>query len=82
VLLASNPIITLTRQTLPWKQEDFKIERICSGYKQKAAESGTPGKGKTAFDRRESCGFQTVPFHDHFERENFGRGINPIADQD
>jgi hypothetical protein len=82
VLLASNPIITLTRQTLPWKQEDFKIERICSGYKQKAAESGTSGKGKIAFVRRESCGFQTVPFHDHFERENFGRGINPIADQD
>jgi hypothetical protein len=82
VLLASNPIITLTRQTLPWKQEDFKIERICSGYKQKVAESGTPGKGKIAFVRRESCGFQTVPFHDHFERENFGRGINPIADQD
>jgi hypothetical protein len=28
---------------------------------QKAAESGTSGKGKTAFDRRESRGFQTVP---------------------
>nr|WP_281357797.1 RRXRR domain-containing protein [Desulfobacter latus] len=28
----------MTRQTLPWKQEDFKIECICSGYKQKAAE--------------------------------------------
>jgi hypothetical protein len=81
VLLASNPIITLTRQTLPWKQEDFKIERICFGYKQKTAESGTPGKGKIAFVRRESCGFQTVPFHDHFEREHFERGINPIADQ-
>jgi hypothetical protein len=82
VLLAPNPIITLTRQTLPWKQEDFKIECICSGYKQKAAESGTSGKGKTAFDRRKSRSFQTVPFHDHFERDRFGSGINPIADQD
>jgi hypothetical protein len=71
VLLAPNPIITLTRQTLPWKQEDFKIERICSGYKQKAAESGTSGKGKTAFDRmkfllfRKRCHIMTLENYDN-----------------
>jgi hypothetical protein len=70
VLFTTNLLLTLTRPTLPWKQEAHLEQSFCTRYQKAVIKPGPPSLGTEVAQFGAGGSVEALPVHNYLKESN------------